>query len=62
MFLKIGCIGCHETQKRQNDVSFNQMVDVYVNAGYFLGKTEFIKTLAPESVQEKESNMSLWIG
>ena len=32
------------------------------NVGVFKGKNEFIKALAPKSMQEKESNMHLWIG
>ena len=32
------------------------------NVGVFKGKNGFIKALAPKSMQEKESNMHLWIG
>ena len=37
--------------------AFFKMADI--NTEFFLGKTEFIKVLAPKNVQEKESNMSL---
>ena len=42
------------TQKRQNDVSFNQ--DGGRKCTVFTDKT-----LAPKSMQEKESNVHLWI-
>ena len=64
--LNIGCIGRHvssslsDVTKRQNDVSFIQ--DGGHKCSVFKGKNRFILAPAPKSMQEKESNMRLWIG
>ena len=47
------------SQKRQNDVSFNQ--DGGRKYRVLKAKNGFIKALAPKSMQEKESNMRLRI-
>ena len=55
LLLNIGCIGRHVIL----------LSDVTKDGGrkcrVFKGKNGFIKALAPKSMQEKESNMRLWI-
>ena len=49
-----------DVTKRQNDVSFIQ--DGGLKRSVLKGKNGFILASAGKSMQEKESNMRLWIG
>ena len=66
MLLNIGCIGLHVISYI-SDVKNVKMTSVLfkmadVNVEYLKGQIVFIKVLEPKSMQQKESNMRLWIG
>ena len=66
LLLSIRCIGRHVILSLSDVTKTSEVVSFIQDGGrkcrVFNGKTGVIKALANQGVQEKQSNMRLWIG